>query len=90
MQGRVDLKFRIHGDKQAGTLYFTSIRPKQEGAWRIGELILPSGHCGADGSPIQGYHRFERDDSVGGQGIDDTRIEYQIRGDLTTCKSLLR
>jgi cytochrome c oxidase assembly factor 1 len=38
MQGRVDLKFRIHGDKQAGTLYFTSIRPKQEGAWRIGEL----------------------------------------------------
>jgi len=40
MQGRVDLKFRIHGDKQAGTLYFTSIRPKQEGAWRIGELDL--------------------------------------------------
>jgi len=38
MQGRVDLKFRIHGDKQAGTLYFTSIRPKQEGAWRIGTL----------------------------------------------------
>lgn len=37
MQGRVDLKFRIHGDKQAGTLYFTSIRPKQEGAWRIGK-----------------------------------------------------
>jgi len=40
MQGRVDLKFRIHGDKQAATLYFTSIRPKQEGAWRIGERDL--------------------------------------------------
>lgn len=37
MQGRVDLKFRIEGDRDAGTVYFTSIRPKQEGAWRIGK-----------------------------------------------------
>lgn len=36
MQGRVDLKFRLTGSQGEGTLYFTSIRPKQEGAWRIG------------------------------------------------------
>ncbi|WVW80070.1 hypothetical protein I302_102043 [Kwoniella bestiolae CBS 10118] len=35
MQGRVDLSFRITGDKGAGTVYFTSIRPQEQGAWRI-------------------------------------------------------
>lgn len=35
MQGRVDLSFRVTGSHGAGTVYFTSIRPKQEGAWRI-------------------------------------------------------
>ncbi|WRT65631.1 uncharacterized protein IL334_002576 [Kwoniella shivajii] len=35
MQGRVDLSFRIRGDKGAGTVYFTSIRPQEQGAWRI-------------------------------------------------------
>ncbi|KAK4687627.1 cytochrome c oxidase assembly factor 1, partial [Tremellales sp. Uapishka_1] len=35
MQGRVDLKFRIKGSKDSGTVYFTSIRPHTEGAWRI-------------------------------------------------------
>ncbi|KAK1927482.1 cytochrome oxidase complex assembly protein 1-domain-containing protein [Papiliotrema laurentii] len=41
MQGRVDLKFRIKGDKQAGTIYFTSIRPSQGDPWRIG-VYCPS------------------------------------------------
>jgi hypothetical protein len=58
MQGRVDLKFRIHGDKQAGTLYFTSIRPKQEGAWRIGKLILHLRPFETNISAIQGHYRF--------------------------------
>ncbi|OXG12110.1 hypothetical protein C366_05834 [Cryptococcus neoformans Tu401-1] len=35
MQGRVDLSFRIRGSKGAGTVYFTSIRPQEQGAWRI-------------------------------------------------------
>ncbi|WWC60230.1 uncharacterized protein I303_102796 [Kwoniella dejecticola CBS 10117] len=35
MQGRVDLSFRVKGDKGAGTVYFTSIRPQEQGAWRI-------------------------------------------------------
>ncbi|OCF57989.1 hypothetical protein L486_04016 [Kwoniella mangroviensis CBS 10435] len=35
MQGRVDLSFRVRGDKGAGTVYFTSIRPQEQGAWRI-------------------------------------------------------
>ncbi|WVR03878.1 hypothetical protein IAU60_000877 [Kwoniella sp. DSM 27419] len=35
MQGRVDLSFRIRGDRGAGTVYFTSIRPQEKGAWRI-------------------------------------------------------
>ncbi|WVO13263.1 hypothetical protein L204_100876 [Cryptococcus depauperatus] len=35
MQGRVDLSFRMKGDKAAGTVYFTSIRPQEHGAWRI-------------------------------------------------------
>ncbi|KIR55406.1 hypothetical protein I315_01994 [Cryptococcus gattii Ru294] len=35
MQGRVDLSFRIKGSKGAGTVYFTSIRPQEQGAWRI-------------------------------------------------------
>ncbi|WVQ94637.1 hypothetical protein IAU59_001717 [Kwoniella sp. CBS 9459] len=35
MQGRVDLSFRIKGDKGSGTVYFTSIRPQEKGAWRI-------------------------------------------------------
>ncbi|KAK8861508.1 hypothetical protein IAR55_002329 [Kwoniella newhampshirensis] len=35
MQGRVDLSFRIQGNKGAGTVYFTSIRPQEQGAWRI-------------------------------------------------------
>ncbi|EIW66621.1 hypothetical protein TREMEDRAFT_74761 [Tremella mesenterica DSM 1558] len=35
MQGHVDLSFRVRGSHGAGTVYFTSIRPKQEGAWRI-------------------------------------------------------
>ncbi|GFZ42646.1 hypothetical protein JCM24511_00363 [Saitozyma sp. JCM 24511] len=45
MQGRVDLKFRIQGSRGAGTVYFTSIRPQQEGAWRIVryKLIADSG-----------------------------------------------
>jgi hypothetical protein len=58
MQGRVDLKFRIHGDREAGTLYFTSIRPKQEGAWRIGmldECFFVAGSV-LMVSEVQGYH----------------------------------
>ena len=35
MQGRIDLKFRMHGDKGDGTVYFTSIRPQQSAPWRI-------------------------------------------------------
>ncbi|WWC87809.1 uncharacterized protein L201_002701 [Kwoniella dendrophila CBS 6074] len=35
MQGRVDLSARVKGDKGAGTVYFTSIRPQEQGAWRI-------------------------------------------------------
>ncbi|WWC97032.1 hypothetical protein V866_003909 [Kwoniella sp. B9012] len=35
MQGRVDLSFRVKGDKGAGTVYFTSIRPQEQGSWRI-------------------------------------------------------
>ncbi|WWD16583.1 hypothetical protein CI109_101011 [Kwoniella shandongensis] len=35
MQGRVDLSFRIRGNKGGGTVYFTSIRPQEQGAWRI-------------------------------------------------------
>ncbi len=37
MQGRIDVKFRMRGDKQEGTVYFTSIRPTQGAPWRIGE-----------------------------------------------------
>lgn len=37
MQGRIDVKFRMKGDKQEGTVYFTSIRPSQAAPWRIGE-----------------------------------------------------
>lgn len=35
MQGRIDVKFRMRGDKQEGTVYFTSIRPTQNSPWRI-------------------------------------------------------
>lgn len=50
MQGRVDLKFRVKGDNgvygdccgesdrsssDAGTVYFTSLRPSQADPWRI-------------------------------------------------------
>nr|XP_019012145.1 uncharacterized protein I206_02988 [Kwoniella pini CBS 10737]OCF50926.1 hypothetical protein I206_02988 [Kwoniella pini CBS 10737] len=42
MQGRVDLSFRVKGDKCAGTVYFTSIRPQEQGAWRIGKLLTSS------------------------------------------------
>ncbi|BEI89885.1 uncharacterized protein CcaverHIS019_0212470 [Cutaneotrichosporon cavernicola] len=35
MQGRIDVKFRMRGDKQEGTVYFTSIRPTQGAGWRI-------------------------------------------------------
>ncbi|ODN76735.1 hypothetical protein L202_05354 [Cryptococcus amylolentus CBS 6039] len=35
MQGRVDLSARLKGERQAGTVYFTSIRPQSQGAWRI-------------------------------------------------------
>ncbi|TXT10927.1 hypothetical protein VHUM_01678 [Vanrija humicola] len=35
MQGRIDLKFRIEGSKQQGTLFFTSIRPQQAASWQI-------------------------------------------------------
>ncbi|WVQ83601.1 hypothetical protein IAT38_005742 [Cryptococcus sp. DSM 104549] len=35
MQGRVDLSFRIKGDKAYATVYFTSIRPQEYGSWRI-------------------------------------------------------
>lgn len=45
MQGRIDLKFRMHGDKDEGTVYFTSIRPQQSAPWRIVryKLIADSG-----------------------------------------------
>ncbi|KAJ9092079.1 hypothetical protein QFC19_008853 [Naganishia cerealis] len=34
-QGKVDLKFRIKGDKEHATVYFTSIRPEQNSEFRI-------------------------------------------------------
>ncbi|ODN97414.1 hypothetical protein L198_03978 [Cryptococcus wingfieldii CBS 7118] len=43
MQGRVDLSARLKGERQAGTVYFTSIRPQSQGAWRIGTFLFHAG-----------------------------------------------
>jgi hypothetical protein len=76
MQGRVDLKFRLQGDRDAGTLYFTSIRPKQEGAWRIGELYPHDLREASEViSPIQGHLRFWRDSAARGQGLSYAGLE---------------
>ncbi|KAI5449340.1 cytochrome oxidase assembly protein 1 [Naganishia albida] len=44
-QGKVDLKFRIKGDKEHATVYFTSIRPEHNAEWRIVryKLVTDSG-----------------------------------------------
>ncbi|KAJ9091176.1 hypothetical protein QFC20_007710, partial [Naganishia adeliensis] len=44
-QGKVDLKFRIKGDKEHATVYFTSIRLEQNAEFRIVryKLVTDSG-----------------------------------------------
>lgn len=57
----------------AGTVYFTSIRPQEQGAWRIGKYILatfllspkPAFQLTPDTSPIQGYRRRRASDQAG-------------------------
>lgn len=61
MQGRIDVKFRMKGDKQEGTVYFTSIRPTQGAPWRIGECERPIG-------------RERQDESITGQHLRGSRV----------------
>lgn len=57
----------------AGTVYFTSIRPQEQGAWRIGKYLLatfllspkPAFQLTPDTSPIQGYRRRRASDQAG-------------------------
>ena len=60
MQGRVDLSFRVRGDNDKGTIYFTSIRARIGDQWRIcGFTLSWAGEDAmliSDGSEIQAHH----------------------------------